>query len=495
MIKILKDWWYFDKVIDENIILSITDKNWKIKYISDAFCKISWYEKNELIWENHRIIKHPDTNKKIFENMWHTINSWRVWKWVIKNKKKDWWYYWVRSTITPIFNNKNKIVEFISVRNDVTNLMDNIIELQTYKKAFDHSEYFVKIDTEWKVMHINQRYLKALWYKKNDILWNNVFKSFEKNKKIINLFKINSKKEKEIFCKANSWNIWKWLLKSTWKKWNLIWTKAWVIPIFDSDKNLKEYLIVQTDITDLETAKQKLKTSNRELKKLDNKKSDFLNIASHELRTPITSINWYLSMLADWDIWNIDEEWKKYINKLSNISKWLLYLINDMLDISKLEAWKIDYVKENFLLDKLINELINNFEPLIKEKNLSINYINKLDELEIYNDRNKIKQCILNLISNAIKFTPKYWKIEIETKKQKNKIVISIKDNWIWIKKEDYKVIFEKFGQIKNSLTRDISWTWLWLPIVKWILKDLGWNIEVESEESKWSCFKIILPF
>jgi signal transduction histidine kinase len=447
--------------------------------------------------------------RKIFHEMWKTIKSWKIWRWIVKNQKKDWWYYWVRSVITPVFDEENKIVEYISTRTDITELIDSIIELNNYKNAFDSSEYFLKLNNEWKVYHINKNFLNALWYKKEELVWKNLLKYFiwenikwyarkelEKiEDEICKIFIIDLKEEKDIAKTLKSWEIWKWVIKNKTKLWHYIWCKVAIIPIYDSNKNLKEFIVVLSDITDLEIAKQKLKTSFRELKKLDEKKSEFLNIASHELRTPITSINWYLSMIIDGDMWEVNNEIKHYLEKVLSTSKRLLDLVNDMLDIAKLESWKTQYDKKSFFINELIRSIVEETKPILnsKKQNLILN-IDKTQDIEIFNDKNKIRQCIINLLSNAIKFTKEEWEIKVITLIQDKKVRITICDNWIWIKKEDLKIIFEKFGQIKNSLTRDIKWTWLWLPIVKWIITDLWGNIYVESEENIWSCFTITLP-
>lgn len=497
------------KIYDDNIIISKTDTDWIIKFVSKAFCEMSWYTENELLWKSHSIVRHKDMPRKIFNEMRKTIKSWKVWRWIIKNKKKDWWYYWVRSVITPIFDENKKIVEYVSTRTDVTELIDSIIELNNYKNAFDSSEYFLKLNNEWKVFHVNKNYLNVLWYKKEEIIWKNLLKYFiweniksqtkqelEKiDDEVCKIFVLDAKEEKSIVKTLKSWEIWKWIIKNKTKIWTFIWCKVAIIPIYDSNKNLKEFIVVLSDITDLEMAKQKLKSSFRELKKLDEKKSEFLNIASHELRTPITSINWYLSMIIDWDMWEINDEVSHYLKKVLSTSKRLLDLVNDMLDIAKLESWKAHYERKEFLINELIESIIEETSPLMKVKFHKAKIdISETNWLEIINDKNKIRQCIINLVSNAVKFTKESWEIKISTKILDKKIKIIISDNWIWIKKEDQKIIFEKFWQIKNSLTRDISWTWLWLPIVRWIINDLWWNIEVESEEWKWSCFTITLP-
>jgi two-component system phosphate regulon sensor histidine kinase PhoR len=122
------------------------------------------------------------------------------------------------------------------------------------------------------------------------------------------------------------------------------------------------------------------------------------------------------------------------------------------------------------------------------------NNINTQFDLFFICDRMRFKQVILNILWNAIKFTPHGGKIIIDSWIIKNKIHISIKDTWIWISADDIKKIFHKFWQVKNSLTRDIWWTWLGLSVSKAIIESFKWEIQVESKIGEGSNFIIILP-
>lgn len=113
----------YKRAVDEGSIVSKTDLEGRIKYVNDAFCEISGYEQEELIGKNHSIIRHPDTPKKVFEDLWRTIQNKRVWKGVIKNKRKNGSEYIVKSTIMPILDDKKNIVEYISIRTDITDLV------------------------------------------------------------------------------------------------------------------------------------------------------------------------------------------------------------------------------------------------------------------------------------------------------------------------------------------------------------------------------------
>jgi signal transduction histidine kinase len=110
-------------------------------------------------------------------------------------------------------------------------------------------------------------------------------------------------------------------------------------------------------------------------------------------------------------------------------------------------------------------------------------------------DKVKLKQAIINIIWNAVKYTKNDWLIIIKSFVKRKKLYIISKDTWIWIKKSDIPKIFSKFWQIKNSYTRDIWWTWLWLCIVQWIIDNFKWKLMVKSKVWIWSEFIMVLPF
>jgi signal transduction histidine kinase len=155
----------------------------------------------------------------------------------------------------------------------------------------------------------------------------------------------------------------------------------------------------------------------------------------------------------------------------------------------------MEYLHESFSINKVISEVVFDFELQVNEKWQSIiTQINKTKDLFLVSDKNKIRQCIINLVSNAYKYNKKNGTITIKTSVQDNCFILDVIDTWIWISKDHIEIIFEKFWQIKNSLTRDIDGTWLWLSIVKWFVEKLWWKIEVKSELGIWSTFTLYVP-
>jgi len=246
-----------------------------------------------------------------------------------------------------------------------------------------------------------------------------------------------------------------------------------------------------------------LERANRELRELDKLKSTFLANMSHELRTPMNAIIGYTELLIDRVDGPINEEQEKSLKKVVANAKHLLQLINDVLDVSKIEAGKIELEHKEIDLKWLIESVIPTFEPLIKQKGLALT-INLAEDLPIiYGDEDKVRQVLINLLSNAVKFTLKGG-ITISAKTSERGIKpgeqpifleVCIEDTGIGIKEEDIGKIFDKFVQADLSTRRQYEGTGLGLSIARGLValhKGVIWATSKYEEGSKF-CFTLPL--
>ncbi|MBP8017122.1 PAS domain-containing sensor histidine kinase, partial [Candidatus Gracilibacteria bacterium] len=358
--------------------------------------------------------------------------------------------------------------------------------LNEYKNAIDKSNIIAKINIWGLVTYVNDEFCILSGFNKEELMGKNYAEfSYTDTQKTI----------KELLNKIKNKEVWKGVIKSIKKNGEYYWLKSTVVPIVDKNNNILEYICIMTDITDIEFAKENLKQSFDKLKELDIKKDEFLNIASHELRTPMTSIKGYISMILEGDAGEINGDVKIYLEKVYNNVTRLINLINDMLDISKLEAEKQEFTFEKVDIKKFLLETSEEVQQLFKSKGqkfeININYENYYRDIDI----NMLKRVIINLLGNANKFTPtEKGEIKLVSFLKDENLYINIIDNGIGIDKKHFPIIFEKFGQIKNSLTRKNNGTGLGLPIAKSIIEKMGGTIEINSESGKGTNFSIILP-
>ena len=252
---------------------------------------------------------------------------------------------------------------------------------------------------------------------------------------------------------------------------------------------------------------------NQELEKLERIKSEFISIVSHELRTPLTPIKNALTILSSGRCGILGETAVKFIDMAKRNADNLTSIINDILDINKIEAGKMDFNYKVMNIHTVIENVKNTFDYVAKEHEIILNTQEQENLPDIYADSQRLGQVLTNLVSNAIKFTPngKNITIKSELKNAKdittnpyfeneiknmngNYIVVSVIDEGIGIKKENLLKAFDKFTQIENSLSRKVGGTGLGLPIAKQLIKAHRGAIWCDSEENKGSNFHFALP-
>lgn len=252
---------------------------------------------------------------------------------------------------------------------------------------------------------------------------------------------------------------------------------------------------------------------NQELEKLERVKSEFISIVSHELRTPLTPIKNALAILASGRCGMLGENAVKFIDMAKRNVENLTSIINDILDINKIEAGKMDFNYKTMNIHSVIENVKNNFDCVAKEHEIIFKAEEQDNLPDIYADSQRLGQVLTNLVSNAIKFTPKGKNITIKSELKNadeittnsyfeneikqlngNYIVVSVIDEGIGIKKENLLKAFDKFTQIENSLSRKVGGTGLGLPIARQLVKAHRGAIWCDSAEEKGSSFHFALP-
>ncbi|EKE02415.1 MAG: multi-sensor signal transduction histidine kinase [uncultured bacterium] len=265
---------------------------------------------------------------------------------------------------------------------------------------------------------------------------------------------------------------------------------------------------------------EEIKKTNIKLEKLEKLKSEFISIVSHELRTPLTSIKNSLDIMLTGKTGEITATQDNFLSIAKRNVDRLSGIINDLLDLSKIEAGKMEYRFKPLNILEPIQFVISTFESLAEKKSIKLS-LNIADELpQMYGDINRIEQVLSNLLSNAIKFTPESGEIKISAKKVKadsidtslfykdpstinlkhqnrlkgDYVKISIEDSGIGINEIDIPKVFDKFQQIESSLSREVGGTGLGLPIAKQLIEAHRGEIWLESEPQKGSTFSFVLP-
>jgi two-component system CheB/CheR fusion protein len=234
-----------------------------------------------------------------------------------------------------------------------------------------------------------------------------------------------------------------------------------------------------------------------ELKRVDRAKSEFLANMSHELRTPLNSINGFSEVLYDETFGVLNEKQKKYVNNVLTSGKHLLLLINQILDMAKVESGKMKLVLSSIPMKSLLNEISLLVADMVSKKKIEMLLEIAADLPDIEADELKVKEIIYNLLSNAVKFTPEGGKIGMRasTRKTDSEIEVVVWDTGIGIAAENMGKIFEGFFRVDTPYSRVTEGTGLGLPLSKKLVELHGGKLTVESEGlNKGTSVKFTLP-
>jgi PAS domain S-box-containing protein len=250
---------------------------------------------------------------------------------------------------------------------------------------------------------------------------------------------------------------------------------------------------VRAATADLGEQNVRLQWQSRELEKANRLKSEFLASMSHELRTPINALIGYTALMLDRIYGDLNERQEEGLVRIRAAAQHLLALINDILDLAKIEAGRMPLHLEDTVLQEVMRETAVQIDPLVKKKGLAFRWVGPEEPLHMTTDRTKVKQIILNLLSNAVKFTHS-GSITLSAQREGELVRLDVVDTGIGIRKEDLAPIWDDFRQVDQSRTREFGGTGLGLSITRKLSGALGGRVTLASEYGRGSTFSVFLP-
>jgi len=477
-----------NKTIVQNSILSqsieqssvsfvVTDTEGNIEYVNDYFTKQTGFTKEEVIGRNPKVLKSGLLPDIFYKELWDTINSGKVWKGEFCNQNKVGKIFWERAVISPIKDNSGHIINFVAVKENVTETKD----LENSLKESSQVLETVMNNLPVGIMIFNKnKQIKSLNIEASRILQYNSVE--EANSKLINnichdCITHTKKNQCPIFdLGAESYSLKERILKG--KETDITVLKSTLPITINGEEVLLEAFM---DITSQKQASIREKEANIA-------KSEFLANMSHELRTPLNGIIGSVEILQGL---SLNEEQAQSFSIIQSSGENLLNIINDILDFSKIEANKITLEAFPFNLVDLVEQVINQFSYKAIENHIDLLYI--IDENvpeNIIGDKVKVMQILVNLIGNAFKFTSEGEIIlsveQLMNEEKSVELSFTIEDSGIGIPEDKLDHIFDAFSQADNSTTRVFGGTGLGTTISKNFVEKMDGHIKVVSPNPRY---------
>lgn len=491
-----------------NIGIATADKNGDIIDVNQEFEIFIGYSKSELLQMNFRDLTHPDDLKKEVELLnkilTNKISNYRIEKRYI-NKNNE--ILWGDVSVTVKHDENGEIEMFIGMIMNITQHKKNSEQLKSRELLFNN--VLSSIPDMVSIHDSNLNILFSNW---------NGFANVPEEERIFHTKCYKTYRGYDEICpdcRASNVLKTKKLHHSEAKLSNGRWVDLRVIPLFDEDGNCNEFVEWVRDITDLKETEDKILEKNIELEnslnqikdinleleeakgraeESDRLKSAFLANMSHEIRTPMNGILGFTQLLKMPDL--SEEEKNEYISIIEQSSERLITTINDLIDISKIEAGQMNISIEETNINKIIDDLYSFFILQTKKQSLEYNYIKSLSDEDalIKSDNSKLYAILINLIKNALKFTEK-GKIEYGYYLRDNFIEFFVKDTGIGIEEEFQNIIFDRFSQADTNLSRNYEGSGLGLAISKAYAEMLGGKIWIKSKVGEGSTFLFSVPY
>ena len=483
--------------LDQSAIVAVTDPKGKIVFANDLFCKITGYSRSELIGKDHRILNSSHHSKEFMTNLWRTISSGKVWQGEICNRAKDGHLYWVYTTIVPSRDSNGQIQQYTSIRYEITER--KLLESES-KKTFLETELLKN-----RLSLALQSSSTGVWdwdVVNNILTWDD--RMYELYGTPRHLFSSTydawlsgvhpedrEKGDQEIKDALEGKKEFNTEFRVIWKDQTVRNIRAFGKIQRDAEGKPLRMIGVNWDITKEKQQEAELKRAQQEATSASQAKSEFLANMSHEIRTPMNGVIGMTELLKETPL---NEEQNQLLKILSRSADGLLNIINDILDISKIEAGHLEIDPVDFELDDTVSRVVELLGIKAHEKKLELAYLIEPSLSSWFRgDSNRLRQILINLIGNSIKFTSAgevFLSVSRNTyEKRKGNILFCVSDTGIGMSEQQKGKLFERFSQADSSITRKYGGTGLGLHICKKLCEAMGGEIWVESTSGKGSSF------
>lgn len=497
----------------QDVIWSVSLPSCEVRYVNAAVERLyhhpqaEFFYRSPLWWD----LIHPIDRDRIL-NLWMEVRHHQRQEWDVEYRiidAEDGQTRWVSDRARVILDTHQQPLHIDGITTDITDrktldfhLRSALQDLSCYKLALDEFALVARIDLNGIITQVNEQFCQASHYAPEELLG-----------APITMLEADDHPDifREIWDTVQQGNVWQGEIKNRAKDGKVFWVNQVMVPFPDSKGAPQCYLVIQTDITEKKQAEENLQRtneqfslSNAELERATRLKDEFLANMSHELRTPLNSILGLSEMLQDSDFGDLNEKQHRFVEVISQSGIHLLSLINDILDLAKIESGKVELHIAPASIQTLCQSSLSFVQQAAYAKHITLasDISDVVEEIQI--DELRIRQALINLLSNAVKFTPSGGRVlltvdyEFSTNSPSQQtppmIRFSIRDTGIGIASEDIPRLFQSFIQLDSNLNRQYNGTGLGLALVKRIAEMHQGSVSVESKLGQGSCFTINLP-
>ncbi len=473
--------------LDQSSIIAITDQRGTIQFVNDNFCRISKYEREELIGQDHRLINSGYHPKEFIRGLWVSIANGKVWRGEIRNKAKDGTYYWVDTTIVPFLDKHQKPYQYLAIRSDITERKLAEEKLVSLEKQLRHTmdnmlEGAQIIGFDWRYLYINDSLARHAKYKKEDLIGYTVMEKFPgiENTEIYKVYK-RCFEQRETIHLENEFTFPDGSTGYFELTFQPVPEGIFILSIDITERKLAEKAVLKSR-QDLEKRAAELQASNAELER-------FAYVASHDLQEPLRMVSSFLHLLEKRMGETLDVTSRQYIDFAVDGADRMKNLIQDLLQYSRVGTSKESVSDVN--CNQVMKGVTTLLTVAIAEQKATLN-VRPLPVIR--GVQPQIIQLFQNLVSNALKYhredVPPV--IEVGYTEQDSCYEFYVKDNGIGIDPKFFDKIFIIFQRLHNKT--EYSGTGIGLSICKKIVERHGGSIRVESEPGKGSTFYFTIP-
>ena len=458
-------------------------------YVNPAFERVTGYSRDEVLGRNARFLQGKEMEQSGLDEIRAVLREGRVGEALVHNYRKDGTVYWNDLRIAPVHDNQGRLTHFIGISDDVTERREADDVLRRSEERLRRSQLYANIGTwDWNIrtgeLICSERIDSLFGYPdhKSDNSHLSYFGNIHPDDRQRVTDAINA-----CLIQGDEFNI---EFRCIWSDGAVHWLLERGDVLRDKDGMPLNLLGVVQDITKRKLAEIQSIVAKDEAERANNAKSEFLSSMSHELRTPMNAILGF-GQLLEIDI-GLSEDQADYVNEILKAGRHLLELINEVLDLSKIESGNIDLSLEALPCAELVNECLMLIKPIAQAQDIAINAA-AIGGYLIKADRTRLKQVLLNLLSNAIKYNRPQGQVSIQVSAQNGLVRLAVSDTGYGIPAMRQQELFQPFSRLGAEET-DIEGTGIGLIISRRLIEMMGGNIDMESEEGRGSTFWIELP-